>query len=515
MGNAVTGCRVVVAWFVLSSMAILVAAEPKAGPVSLPDAGNDDPAKRLGITRADLAASYLRLEQAYFASPPAGQRAADINRGFDRATLAFFMGRSGQAIEQIDALTDSLHVPPNTAAEKAAASLKAVVEPPVWSIEKPGTTVVRVVSLYEAPFPMAEEVLLQLSAVAANGQTVWQAPLSVRCGPEAKVDATLPIEIPSAKLVAGLYRIELGSADGRQLVVGRFNVVTGPPLDEQRTAIAARLDKIAADTPQMIQALATCRARNALLTDQPSPANSAQFLADLNALAQQVGAETATLETGRDPYQRRAGDYWRVLVAGSAEVPLRVYASQGAVQEKPAPLLIVLHGAGGDENMFPEAYGAGVIKKIADEHGLLIASPSTYRFGSNPQRIAELVDALAYDYAIDRNRIYLLGHSMGAGAAAGLIRGSAKTVAAACCMAGGNNFQSPTGIPPLLVLLAELDAVVPVKSVQAAAERAQQAKMPVELKIVPNYGHTLLVGDQLGAAVEWLLKHQLPTEKAE
>lgn len=98
----------------------------------------------------------------------------------------------------------------------------------------------------------------------------------------------------------------------------------------------------------------------------------------------------------------------------------------------------------------------------------------------------------------------------GAGAVAGLIRGQAKTIAAACCMAGGNSFQSPNGIPPLLVLLAEFDGVVPVKSVQAAAERAQQAKLPVELKIVPNYGHTLVVGHQLGEAVEWLLKHKQP-----
>ena len=71
MGNAVTGGRVIVAWFVLSSMAILVAAEPTAGTASLPDtgkpdAGKEDPAKRVGITRADLAASYLRLEAGVF-----------------------------------------------------------------------------------------------------------------------------------------------------------------------------------------------------------------------------------------------------------------------------------------------------------------------------------------------------------------------------------------------------------------------------------------------------------------
>ncbi len=100
---------------------------------------------------------------------------------------------------------------------------------------------------------------------------------------------------------------------------------------------------------------------------------------------------------------------------------------------------------------------------------------------------------------------------MGAGVTAALIRGQADTFAAACCIAGGRNFQSPDGIPPLRVILAELDAIVSVKSVKAAAEKAISAGMPVELQIVPNYGHTLVVGNVLPEAVQWLLKQPRST----
>ncbi len=204
-----------------------------------------------------------------------------------------------------------------------------------------------------------------------------------------------------------------------------------------------------------------------------------------------------------------------MLVSAAGEVPMRVYAPPAVIGERPAPLLVVLHGAGGDENLFFEAYGVGVIKRLADEEGLLVASPSTYRFGSKPARLGELVDALSHDYAIDRDRIYVLGHSMGASATAALVRGQVNSVAAACCIAGGGSFRSPDGMPPLLVVLAEFDGVVPVKRVEDAAREAIAAGMPVEVKIVPNYGHTLVVGHELPTAVRWLTGHHLSDDKSE
>jgi len=162
---------------------------------------------------------------------------------------------------------------------------------------------------------------------------------------------------------------------------------------------------------------------------------------------------------------------------------------------------------GGDENMFLEAYGAGVIKQIADNTGLLIASPLTYKFSSNAKALDALIESLSYDYAIDHDRIYVLGHSLGAGATAGLARGRGDTIAAACCIAGGA-FQAKPGTPPLLVVSPELDGVVPPKTLKASAENAAAAGMPIELRIMLGYGHTLAVGAMLPEAVDWLLQHR-------
>ncbi len=264
-------------------------------------------AKRLGVMRADLAASYLQLEQVYFADPPEGERAAEINKAFDRSTLAFFTGRSDQALEQINRLSESLANPPAGPAELAADSLKAAIEPPVLTLASWRRPEARIVSIYETPLEEPTEVVLRLKVVASDGAVAWEETITLRCGPGCKVDTTVPVTLAAEGLRAGLYRVELASPQGVSRIVGRLNVIDGPPLEQQRTENAKRLEDMAAPTPQLVQALATCRARNALLTDQPSADNSAQFLADLGALARDVRQEIGELAAGKDPYAHRAG----------------------------------------------------------------------------------------------------------------------------------------------------------------------------------------------------------------
>jgi predicted esterase len=269
---------------------------------------------------------------------------------------------------------------------------------------------------------------------------------------------------------------------------------------------------IAASAPSS-QVLTICRARNRLLNDHPSEDNSAQFLADLNTLASDVTSEISTLESGKNPYSNRQDDYWRVLKIGNREIPLRLYVPKLAAPEVPVPLLVVLHGMGGDENMFFEAYGAGLVKRLADRKGLIVASPLTYTFGSDIKSLQALIDALGNDYSIDRDRVYVLGHSMGAGTAAGLARGHSNTVAAACCIAGGR-FQPAQNSAPVLIVSPELDGVVAPQRLQDSARIAISEGMPGELRIMPGYGHTLAVGAILPEAVDWLLNHRRPTAQA-
>lgn len=273
--------------------------------------------------------------------------------------------------------------------------------------------------------------------------------------------------------------------------------VRGEAPSAVRAALEARLGRLDS-TGALAQAVASAKARAALLVDVPAPDRSAEFLSDPVRLAADVTREVAALEQGTNPYAGRRGDVWRVLRGdGGVLVPVRVVVPPS---RRPLGVLVALHGAGGDENMFVDAYGAGVTPRLAAEANLVLVSPATTAFARSPATLDSLLAVLGREHRIDATRVYLLGHSMGAGAAAKLAGERPQRVRAAACLAGGAPV-TVAGAPPVLFLGAALDPVIPASRVKAAAaatptgtyeERAQE-------------GHTLMVGSGVRRAVPWLV----------
>lgn len=273
--------------------------------------------------------------------------------------------------------------------------------------------------------------------------------------------------------------------------------VRGEAPSAVRAALEARLGRLDS-TGALAQAVASAKARAGLLVDVPAPDRSAEFLSDPVRLAAEVTREVTALERGANPYAGRRGDVWRVLRGeGGVLVPVRVVVPDS---RRPLGVLVALHGAGGDENMFVDAYGAGVTARMAAEAQLVLVSPATTAFSRSPATLDSLLAVLGREHRIDATRVYLLGHSMGAGAAAKLAGERPQVVRAAACLAGGAPV-TVAGAPPVLFLGAALDPVIPAARVKAAAtatptgsyeERAQE-------------GHTLMVGGGVRRAVPWLL----------
>jgi predicted esterase len=121
------------------------------------------------------------------------------------------------------------------------------------------------------------------------------------------------------------------------------------------------------------------------------------------------------------------------------------------------------------------------------------------------ERFDQLVEALGYDYSIDPARIYLLGHSMGGMTVSALLAVRADRIAAAACLNGFSGFgEAVTIIPPTLVTAGELDPIVSQARIEPAFNRAKAAGLPVEYRLLKNYGHTLAVTKVLPDVIEWL-----------
>ncbi|MBL8964804.1 MAG: alpha/beta fold hydrolase, partial [Phycisphaerae bacterium] len=250
------------------------------------------------------------------------------------------------------------------------------------------------------------------------------------------------------------------------------------------------------------------QARLGLLEDDPAGSDSARFLIDRGVLVADLSDECRALSAGTNPYRRLPGERWRPIILDRASVPCWVYAPAGVSDDVPRPLVIALHGAGGDEAMFMRAYGAGQIRRLADEHGFVVASPLTYPLMGNAACFDALVDQLSADYAIDPGRIHILGHSMG-GAAAGMLAAErAERLASAALLCGGVGFRRDRPPCPTLIVAGEIDPITPAAGLRAMHDRAVRAGLPVEYRPYDGYGHTLAVNAALPDTVRWLLGHR-------
>ncbi len=530
-----------------------------SGGIEASDAKDASPGAQAGnaaITRTDFAAAYLRFELAMLEASIDGvpgaalgaEETARVNREFDAVTLLFFSRDYAPAIRRLNELTASLRrekeVSAARNAKNAAASLAVRVTPQVYAFEKapaaegserdggaaPAPSLsLRVESIY--PFsgdrPDKDALAVEFRrpaagmAFATSGKTgrterpVARLPFRAEFAADGTLSLELPFEVDRARFVPGIYDVGIAAGDAF-IRTGTWTVVR-ESLDAVRERNEARLAALRIDPASPEQeggglddAFESVKARNGLLADSLSPDNTAQAVLDLAGLAAQVEAEIEALARGVDPFRTRSGDTWRVVRLGDRRAPVRVYAPKAAATStEPVPLVVAFHGAGGDENMFMEGYGAGLINRLAEEYGVIVASPYSNMFvgAHGPALFDRMLAVLSAEYPVDGRRVYLIGHSMGASVVSRLAAARAEKIAAGVCLAGFTGFgESAEKTPPVLVIAAELDPLAAPSRIEPVVRRAANRGLPVEYRIVEGYGHTLVVARELPAVFEWLLR---------
>ncbi|HME07859.1 MAG TPA: hypothetical protein VKG25_12460 [Bryobacteraceae bacterium] len=197
-------------------------------------------------------------------------------------------------------------------------------------------------------------------------------------------------------------------------------------------------------------------------------------------------------------------------------LPYRVYVPKEYDRAKKYPLVVLLHGAGGDEGNFLDDYQR-MWPKLAEEHGYLLASVN----GRGPlsgyakengaeQDVLDVLGIMQKRYNVDPNRIFLGGHSMGGmgtwriGMAyrdrfAGLIpiAGTMKAVSEAPLKASGKKI-------PLMIVAGEKDALVPAAGCKEMADEAKSLDYPVTYKQYPNQDHLTVAVVSIPDIFTWL-----------
>jgi len=196
--------------------------------------------------------------------------------------------------------------------------------------------------------------------------------------------------------------------------------------------------------------------------------------------------------------------------------PYRLYVPAAYDGSRPLPLVIALHGTGGNEaSLFDEErYQKGAIRQAAEKHGLLLASPlgrgtTEYRGIGENDVLCVLAD-VQKRYKVDPDRVYLTGHSMGGTGAAYLALHHPDLFAAAAPLAAAYSFPwlaRNAASVPFLWIGGAADHGFYHRGVAVGVERMRKFGVNVLSEAIPGKDHYGPVQD-FDRVFGWLLQHQ-------
>jgi predicted esterase len=212
------------------------------------------------------------------------------------------------------------------------------------------------------------------------------------------------------------------------------------------------------------------------------------------------GAEALIRDKEKGDYYtyRRAGVFWLTIPTGKTPTVIRI-AIPPTKKDGPKesfPVLVALHGMGGSENLFFDGYGDGIFPRLAGERKWMVIAPRvTGLLGGGPAPdVPAILDQLAKRYPIDEKRVYVVGHSMGAGHAIQLAQANPGRFAAVAALGGGGRVTKPEAFNglPVFVGCGKLDNLA-LPGARALHKALDEAKASVTFKEYDDIEHLTIV----------------------
>jgi predicted esterase len=239
---------------------------------------------------------------------------------------------------------------------------------------------------------------------------------------------------------------------------------------------------------------------------------------DFQSELKEAVAMLDALDAGRNPFAARRGDFRRAYLSkvDNTLQPFRVFVPSGYDGSKPYPLVIALHGMGGDENSYFEAYGKGAFTAEAERHGYIVAcpkgrKPASMYVGDAERDVMDALGEMMRAYRIDPDRVYLTGHSMGGFGSWSIAMNHPEVFAAIAPVSGG--VMNPAGISkiarvPELIIHGDDDKTVPVERSRVVV--AMGKKLGIEMKYieVPKGSHGDVVAPHFKDVFDWFDAHK-------
>ena len=269
---------------------------------------------------------------------------------------AFFSGRSGEVAQLLDESRHALESD-KPASDEIRWADSLVMHPTTRLIDPAsGGVAVKLQRLYDSGGALPAGAQLRLQLVDSGGAALNKQVVDV---------LALPVD---AKLVVGAscegdckLRGEV-IVNGKVLATNECGVSFVPVLNERLSSYKSKqYPKTGTAPTEQLTATSHYRLLKAM-------AGGRDFETDYPA-AKMLGEmlELNRLEDGAVYFDnKRPGQFWLTLSTEKGPAPIRLQVPKG-LDKEPKPLVIAMHGAGGSENMFFEAYGHGEIVRQCEK----------------------------------------------------------------------------------------------------------------------------------------------------
>jgi poly(3-hydroxybutyrate) depolymerase len=165
-------------------------------------------------------------------------------------------------------------------------------------------------------------------------------------------------------------------------------------------------------------------------------------------------------------------------------------------KDRPAPLLLLFHGSGRNGLSLVEKW-----KDLAKKEGVILVGPDAINSrgwnvpADGPDFLHELLSELKGKYPIDVRRMYVFGHSAGAGFALYMGLFESEYFAAVAIHAGGlrpddsDIVERATRKVPIHIAVGTVDRLVPLANVRATRDMLNSNGFDAQLVEIPGHDH--------------------------
>lgn len=196
-----------------------------------------------------------------------------------------------------------------------------------------------------------------------------------------------------------------------------------------------------------------------------------------------------------------------------------LYVPKSLKPDAPAPVVVLFHGSNRNGLSLVEKW-----KKLADEEGVVLVGPDATDTAfwqlkpDGPDFIKALIEQVSVRQPIQPRRMYLWGHSAGAGYAVILAMLESEYFAAAAIHAGMLGEQNHFVIDkakrkiPIFIAIGTEDAQFPLDLVRGTRDALAAKGIPVEIDEIKGHNHWYydLAPKINRKAWDFLKQHELP-----